>query len=239
MNRYPQCMPTNPKALTAKKASADLDDDEEAAFEEALSNAVEIHETSVVHRIFSVYISGPIGAPYRFTGLFGLLRSATENDTVIFYLNTPGGQLDTGVQLLNAIRSCRAHVITVLDGEAISMGAILFMAGQERVVQDNTKLMFHTYSGGSFGNAKSNEQASALSANIAHYKGVLQMYTEGFLSKDEILGIMDGKDLWLSAEQVRSRLSKLEKAAAEGSKSSVKTRKSRKPAASVPPPATE
>ncbi len=190
------------------------DEDEESG-ESAI--AYEIFEKSDSRSIYSVYISAPIGAPSLYIGLFGLLRNAQETDVVVFYLNTPGGWLDTGIQLLNAIKSCRAHVITVLDGKAVSMGALLFMAGDERVVNDNTMLMFHTYSGGNT-TGKSNEQASALAASIQHYKGVLQSYTEGFLTKEEIKEIMEGKDLWLSADNVRLRLTKLEKEAAEKAK---------------------
>lgn len=106
------------------------------------------------------YLCEEIGAPSDYVDMVYRMMKATEDDTIFIHLNTPGGQLDTGIQIINAIQNTQAHVITVIESAAYSMGSLIFLAGDEMVINDNCMMMIHNFNGGFIG--KGNEIASEL-----------------------------------------------------------------------------
>ena len=73
------------------------------------------------------YISEDIGDPELYIDMIHTLNTATPNDIVYMHLNTSGGQLDTGVQIINAMKNSQAKVVTVLECMAHSLGTLLFL----------------------------------------------------------------------------------------------------------------
>jgi|SRR5579863_5955659 len=59
-------------------------------------------------------------------------------------INSPGGSVEDGQMVVDAIISSRAPVITVALGQAMSAAFDIFMAGDRRVVYPNTILMMHS-----------------------------------------------------------------------------------------------
>lgn len=170
------------------------------------STPYEITRMSIEVNQYNVYISDEIGAPADYIGLIDLLRNAEAHDVFTFFLNTPGGRYDTGLQLLNAINDSAAHIVTALDSEACSMGAFLFLAGKEFIVPDTATLMFHNYSGGLAG--KGNEQLAQVNAMSRGFHRLMQSTCRPFLSTEEINNILNGQDLWLDADNIRRRLNR-------------------------------
>jgi ATP-dependent protease ClpP protease subunit len=75
--------------------------------------------------------------------LFYTLSTASETDLVYIHLNTCGGDFDTGLQIINYMLASNAHVVTVLEARAYSMGAFIFLTGDELLLHDNCQLLFH------------------------------------------------------------------------------------------------
>lgn len=167
----------------------------------------EMVEYSMAIREYHVYISEDIEDPIEYVDLLTALRRADVNDTFYIYLNTPGGRLDTGLQLINAMHSSRARVVTVLDPQAYSMGALLFLSGKELIVPENSMLMFHNYSGGTRG--KGNEQLAEVQAASRSFEKVMKKICQPFLSADEIRNILNGQDLWLDSDDILARLDRM------------------------------
>lgn len=174
---------------------------------EIITDTIEVHR----HR---VYISDDLDAPAEYIELIDLLRSAAAHDTFTIYLNTAGGQVDTGLQLINAIRDSAAEVTMVLDTRAYSMGAFMFLAGDIQVVPDHAQLMLHHYSGGLLG--KGNEQLAEVKATSRNFEKLFRSICLPFLTPDEITHIMNGQDLWLDAEEIRRRLKRCAREAEQG-----------------------
>lgn len=165
-----------------------------------------INECSHNQKIINIYISQELIEPHLYVELFEKLRLATSTDTIFIYLNTPGGYIDTGVQLIHAMRNCQARIVCVLDGTVCSMGSLIFLAGDDFIVNDYSRLMFHNYSGGTYG--KGHEQITNLESTNEWYSTLLTEISTAFLTDEEITNIVtNGHDLWLNAEDVRSRLS--------------------------------
>lgn len=182
-------------------------------------------EQKAVMRAFHFYISGEIEEPAKYADMIHQIRIAQPNDAIHIHLNTPGGQVATGVQIINAIKSSQGHIITHLEGEVCSMGSVLFLAGDEMVVYDNCLMMFHNYSGGSYG--KGHEITASVEAVNRWFRSLMCDVCNPFLSEDELDRIIRGEDIWMTSEEIRPRLIKmvetLEKEAEEAAKPKRKT----------------
>jgi ATP-dependent protease ClpP protease subunit len=158
---------------------------------------------------FHYYISGPIEEPSRYTEMIHQIRTAGQNDVVHVHLNTPGGLVSTGVQIISAMRASNGHIVTHLEGEACSMGALLFLTADEMVVYDDSLLMFHNYSGWAHG--KGHEITASVDATNKWYSKLARTVCTPFLSEAELDKIFDGADLWMLSNEVEDRLKKMAK----------------------------
>lgn len=166
-----------------------------------------MYESGQVFRELNIYISDEFAEPLLYCEMIHVIRTATPNDTIYIHLNTPGGRLDTGVQLISAIRSSEGRIITVLDGVAHSMGALLFLCGHEMIIHDHAQLMFHTYSGGVFG--KGSDIRGQTDATEDWFRIIANDICYPFMTKKEIQRMLKGEDFWFQTEQIEQRLTKM------------------------------
>jgi len=171
--------------------------------------AYEYYEQSLVQKIHHFYLSGFIETPTLYIDMIHKIRIAGPDEAIIIHLNTQGGDLSTGIQLINAMKYSNAHIICSLEGEAYSLGSLIFLAGDEFIIHDNSIMMIHNFSGSVYG--KGNEQVSQLEATIKWFSNLALDYYIPFITEDELEGILKGEDLWLQAEDVRKRLNKMVK----------------------------
>ncbi|MBA5603969.1 Clp protease ClpP [Duganella sp. FT3S] len=160
-------------------------------------------------RQISYYLSGAIQQSCYYTELFHTLRTASEVDLIYLHLNTSGGDFDTGLQIINNMQASDAHVITVLEARAYSMGAFIFLAGDELLVHDNCQLLFHIYSGVFTG--KGNEQQAESLALSNWFEKFMTRTCQPFLSATEIKNILKGSDLWMDSDEIQRRLARLQR----------------------------
>jgi len=108
-----------------------------------------------------IYIYGPIGFSWydenswtasSFVKEFNVL--AERCDRVNIHINSPGGIIDEGLPIFNAIQSCSKETHTYIDGIAFSMGAIIALAGKTVHAAKNSLILFHNASGWASGNAQ-------------------------------------------------------------------------------------
>lgn len=150
------------------------------------------------------YLSEDVGAPEDYTDMIHRIATAGENDTVFIHLNTPGGRLDTGVQIINAMQTTQAKVVTILEAEAFSLGTLIFLAGDELVVNDHCMIMFHNFKGGVVG--KGHEQLAQLEATVKWFTELAREIYIPFLNEDEFNRIIKGEDLWMHSAEIRDRI---------------------------------
>lgn len=167
------------------------------------------YDREVNLRQISYYLCAEIGEPMAYTELFHTLRTANEHDVIFLHINSPGGNFDAGLQIVNNMKASPAHVITVLEARAYSMAAMIFLAGDELVVHDNCELMLHNYSGSLIG--KGNEQYAQVVATGKWFQKVMHRVCHPFLSKHEIDIILKGEDIWMDSDEIARRLKQLNK----------------------------
>lgn len=88
-----------------------------------------------------------------------VLEKLDPKKEITFYINSPGGEVISGLAVYDYIQLMKAPVRTVCIGTAASMGAILFLAGDKREMLSHTRLMIHdpAYGGGDMAGKKSHE----------------------------------------------------------------------------------
>lgn len=66
-----------------------------------------------------------------------------SSDPVTLYISSPGGSVISGMAIYDYINIMQSRVNTVCIGIAASMGAILFLAGRDRMILPHSKVMIH------------------------------------------------------------------------------------------------
>lgn len=164
-------------------------------------------------RQISFYISGNILESHYYTDLFYTLRTAVDTDLIYLHLNTSGGDFDTGLQIINNMQASSANIVTVLEARAYSMGAFIFLAGDEWIVHDNCQLLFHIYSGSFAG--RGNEQQAEVHAVSSWFEKFMTRTCQPFLTPAEIKDVLKGSDVWMDSDEIRRRMERMRRAQAK------------------------
>lgn len=171
--------------------------------------SIKCFKQTIPVNIYHFYINSEIEDYRAYLDLINTLKTAEEHDRVIIYLNCPGGDLNITIQIINAIKSSRATVVTSIDGQVCSAATLIFLAGHEYIINDHCSFMIHNYSEGVIG--KGNE----IWARVLHAKDWFQELTydlyAGFLEDSEIKDVLEGKDIWLDSDEVLERLNRRNK----------------------------
>ena len=77
------------------------------------------------------------------------LSRENPDQEITLYINSPGGEVDSGFAVYDYIKAIPAPIRTVCIGKAASMGAILFLAGDRRFMLPHAQVMIHDPSFGS------------------------------------------------------------------------------------------
>ena len=62
---------------------------------------------------------------------------------ITLYINSPGGEVISGLAVYDYIKIMKSPVRTVTIGDAASMGAIIFLAGEKREMLPHTRILIH------------------------------------------------------------------------------------------------
>ena len=83
------------------------------------------------------------------------LKSKDSKRDITIYINSPGGQVTSGLAIYDAMQAMPCDVSTVVMGIAASMGSFILMAGAKgkRFAMPNAEVMTHQPSGGYQGQA--------------------------------------------------------------------------------------
>ena len=157
-------------------------------------------------QILDFYLNSTIGSPEEYAEWNQILRSSGEQDVVYLHINCYGGQALTAVQLMRAISESRATVVASVEGACMSAATFLFLMADVCEISDHSIFMFHNFSGGTIG--KGNEMMAQVHHNDKWARNLMESIYKDFFTQDEIDSILEGKDYWLSPDEVTERLQK-------------------------------
>lgn len=130
------------------------------------------------------------------------LEALGDVEQIDVHINSYGGEVAEGLAIYNALRRHKAKVTTYCDGFACSIASVIFMAGDERVMNESSLLMIHnawTYAMGN--SAELRKQADDLEkitqASVEAYK------SHSSLSEEVIKNLMDN-ETWILPEEALS-----------------------------------
>jgi ATP-dependent Clp protease protease subunit len=156
-----------------------------------------------VSNLYSFYLF-EVGSPESYADWFETMRQAGEHDLVKIHINSPGGNLNTTIQLMRCMAECQATVVASVEGECMSAATMVLMQADMAEISDHSMFMFHNYSGGAIG--KGGEIFDKVSFEKPWIEGIMRDCYEHFLSDEEIEKMLDGKDYWMDSEEVTERL---------------------------------
>ena len=108
------------------------------------------------------------------------LESEDPDKDVSIYINSPGGQVYSGLAIYDTMQFIRCDVQTICVGIAMSMGAVILAGGAEgkRLALPNAKILIHQVSGGFQGQATDIEiQARETIALKRRLEEILALHT--------------------------------------------------------------
>lgn len=131
-----------------------------------------------------------------------LLEAEKLYNTIEIRLNSPGGEVFTGIAIFNMLRNTKAEVKIFVDGIAASMGAVLALCGRHVEMSRYSQLMLHTVRGGCYG---TREEIENYLEQMDRLEGTLcdMLAEKSGKTPEEIRSTYfeDRKDHWLSAEE--------------------------------------
>lgn len=132
-----------------------------------------------------------------------LLFLEAEDPTrdIQFYINSPGGEVHSGMMIFDTMQHIRPDVSTICMGMAASMGAFLVAAGAKgkRFILPNAEIMIHQPLGGSQGQASDIQIAAEHILKIKKRMNSILAERTG-KSLEQIEKDTD-RDRWLDAEE--------------------------------------
>ena len=129
------------------------------------------------------------------------LASVDSTADISLYLNTPGGQVSSGLAIYDTMQLVQPDVATICTGMAASMGSVLLCAGTpgKRSALPHSRVLIHQPLGGAEGQASDiliaakeiEKTRKELITIIAQHSG--QSYDKVFADAD--------RDYWMNAEE--------------------------------------
>lgn len=153
---------------------------------------------------YNVFLDSEIGEPSEYRELLTILFNAPPDSLIYLYINCSGGNLDTTLAIVEAIKMCEAKVSAILIGSCHSAASIIALNCDEIIVLDNAYSMVHTASFGSSGNVGTVKSHTEFV--IAQIDKLIEQTYSGFLNKEELAKVKNGNELWFNAEDIRKRL---------------------------------
>ena len=131
------------------------------------------------------------------------LSSTDPTKDISLYINTPGGQVSSGLAIYDTMQLVQPDVATICTGMAASMGAVLLCAGAKgkRSALPHSRVLIHQPLGGAEGQASDiliaakeiEKTRTELISLLAQHSG--QPYDKVFADAD--------RDYWMTAEEAR------------------------------------
>jgi len=154
--------------------------------------------------VMDFYLLSSIGEASEYIDWFQKIKSARQTDLINIHINCPGGNLFTTVQFLQVLEECKAHLTMNVSGACMSAATLIFLQGDDFVINEHSAFLFHNYSGGMIG--KGGEMYSNVMHDRKWSEKLFRSQYEDFLTADEISNLVDDKDIWMDANTVVERL---------------------------------
>jgi ATP-dependent Clp protease protease subunit len=131
------------------------------------------------------------------------LASNDSTSDISLYLNTPGGQVSSGLSIYDTMQIIEPDVATICTGMAASMAAVLLVAGQEgkRSALTHSRVMIHQPMGGAQGQASDIEITAREIAKLK--KELYNIIAEHSHTEFDKVWADSDRDYWMTAQEAK------------------------------------
>jgi ATP-dependent Clp protease, protease subunit len=132
------------------------------------------------------------------------LESDEPDQDIYLYINSPGGQVSSGMAIYDTMQYIKPDVQTICIGQAASMGALLLTAGapNKRFALPHSRIMIHQPSGGFQGQHTDIEiQAKEISKIRGILDGILAKHSRKTVSQ---VNKDTERDHYMTGEEAKS-----------------------------------
>ena len=156
---------------------------------------------------YKIRLARPITEIDDFSEEIMALEEANENDIVMVQISSPGGSLETCDFLCRRMEECRAPIVVEIGLTCASAASALMLQADDWIIHDSSTAMVHACSY-SPGYGKESDVRASVNYTDRINREWLERTYKGFVSDQELLQILDGKDLYFYADDLRERLPK-------------------------------
>jgi len=185
------------------KLSKSYDDDDEPME----SNTGYFIESQSFHE-FTVPIDNDFGPPSQYRAVVQMLLNATEEDSVVYLINSRGGRMDGLQTLLEATKMCKAQTTAVILGECASAASILALTCDSVHVTESSSMLCHSVSMSTGG--KHSDVVAHLEHMTKTTHNLMRKTYEGFLTEEELAGMLNGREIFMDAQEIIDHLNQRE-----------------------------
>lgn len=132
------------------------------------------------------------------------LEAEDPDKDIQLYINSPGGEVTSGLMIYDTMQYIKADVQTICMGMAASMGAFLLAAGApgKRFALPNAEIMIHQPSGGAQGQATDIHIAAEHILKMK--KRLNRILAERCNQPEDKIALDTERDNWMDAEMAKS-----------------------------------
>jgi len=131
------------------------------------------------------------------------ILSSINEDPIYVFINSPGGHVESGDMIFDAIRFISAPVVMIGSGSVASAGALIYASAKKenRYSLPNTRFLLHQPSGGIQGPASNIE--IYMHEIVKMKKRLDNIFAQATGQTAEKISADTERDFWLSAEEAR------------------------------------
>lgn len=127
------------------------------------------------------------------------LNKQSKEDINLF-INSPGGYVVSAFSIIDTMNAIESKVNTIVMGDAASAGSLISSFGDKRLISENSRIMIHEVSAGTFGKISTmKDDIKKIDEMNDKLAGMLARNTGKTL--DEIKTIFKKGDKWFSAKE--------------------------------------
>lgn len=156
---------------------------------------------------YKIRLARPITEIDDFEEEIMVFEEASEGDLVSIQLSSPGGSLETCDFICRRMLECQAPIVVEIGITCASAASAICLHADEWVIHDSSTMMIHACSYSPGWGKEVDVFASATYTNRINREWLERTY-KGFLSDSEMQSVLDGKDLYFYADDLRERLPK-------------------------------
>ncbi len=195
------------QAVKRRNNIVNYEDDEEVSFD--CKNYVGHYGQTAVVQAHRFFLNRSIGELHLYEELIQTLLTASENDHVQLFIDNHGGNFDTACSIVSAIRNSQATVQAVIGSRCSSAASVIALQCHEVEVLPLAGMLIHCASYGSSG--KEPDVYGYVVHSNKTLRNAMKEFYEGFLTTEELDKVLDGKEMFLTEEEIKDRLEERQK----------------------------